>query len=446
MIESRTGSRNGLSKGKTNRKTGSNTVLPKKITMDDILPLLPHFNNEEDKSVNDYVLRNAKFIVQHKLTRINQAIDAIREKWSNATPLEIWVGYDLVNCCSDDLLLELDKPGFKQHVKDELYKKLHPQEAAATLNEHEDDENEDDDEKEDETDDEYIMTFVPQPKKVKYHRRFSKNTPADPSTIPPTPKGVSDAEWRSWSDIHRKSYLCGMKDPNAFLYRNCPPGVQRKTGPWSEEEKKMFLKRLKEIRGNKDTIDGKWGIFSLGVPGRVGYQCSNFYRLLISNGELHDSRYIIGDDGKLHHTSHLHPERASKPSRPAAPPPPKKKKSKPVQRLSPKAVQSLIFHFVGKEKGKAHEVEEGEFPPILSRYERWALQNPLPDVIDQITGEIIKVPTISPDGYVLDYNTWINSLKTKNENPFTRKHVTKRDLVVLTLDNIDSYRDSIINL
>ena len=413
-----------------------------KISIDDIKPLLPQFNTNEDQTVNDYVLRNARFIVNHKISRLNQAIDAIREKWPKATPLEIWVGYDLANCCSDDFLIKLDDADFVDTVKKELQKRLHSQQGNNTENEYGENEEEEEDD-DNQKDDEFVVTIVPkQPKTVKYHRKFKKNTKADPSTIPPTPKGVSDDEWRSWSDIHRKSYLRGMKDPNTFLYRNCPPGVQRKTGPWSEDEKKLFLKRLKEIRGNKDTIDGKWGIFSLGVPGRVGYQCSNFYRLLISNGELSDSRYIIGADGKLHHTSHLHsnPENGTSSQ-------PKKVKTN-LKKLPPKAVESLVFHFVGSEKKARQDIEEdsADQNQNLCRYERWALQNPLPDVVDQITGEIIKVPTLSPDGYVLDYNTWMHSLMTKSENPFTRNQIKRRDLVVLTLDNIEKYRDSILNL
>jgi hypothetical protein len=81
-----------------------------------------------------------------------------------------------------------------------------------------------------------------------------------------------------------------------------------------------------------------------------------------------------------------------------------------------------------------------------SRYEMWAMQNPLPDAIDFITGEVIRVPALSPDGYVLDYRTWIESLSEKAVNPFTQTHLTKRQLVILTTENIAEYADKIVNL
>jgi hypothetical protein len=40
-----------------------------------------------------------------------------------------------------------------------------------------------------------------------------------------------------------------------------------------QAERALFMKRLGEMGAC-----GKWGIFSMTIPGRVGYQCSNFYR------------------------------------------------------------------------------------------------------------------------------------------------------------------------
>ena len=35
------------------------------------------------------------------------------------------------------------------------------------------------------------------------------------------------------------------------------------------------------------------------IPGRVGYQCSNFYRQLIKEGVIHDENYSFDENGKL---------------------------------------------------------------------------------------------------------------------------------------------------
>jgi hypothetical protein len=199
-------------------------------------------------------------------------------------------------------------------------------------------------------------------------------------------------------------------DLNCYLYRNPPVGVECRHGPWTEEEKAKFMERLKEVRGNKTTVDGKWGLFSMAVPGRVGYQCSNFYRKLIAEGELQDSQYTWGAVRKLHHLRHLKDESAKMKVRPPKPPKPR----------APKLSEM-----------------------VLSRYEQWAAQNPIPDAIDPLTGEKMQVPTMSPDGYVLDYNSWMKTKKMDCINPYTQEVVKKRDLIVLTIDNFEEFKHKI---
>ena len=45
--------------------------------------------------------------------------------------------------------------------------------------------------------------------------------------------------------------------------------------------------------------DYKWGMFSKSIPGKVGYQCSNYYRTLIKSGEVEDSNYMTDEKGEL---------------------------------------------------------------------------------------------------------------------------------------------------
>ena len=56
---------------------------------------------------------------------------------------------------------------------------------------------------------------------------------------------------------------------------------------------KLFFKRKKEMG-----VDGEWGIFSMAIPGRVGYQCCNFYRRMIEAGEVVDPAYVLDENGK----------------------------------------------------------------------------------------------------------------------------------------------------
>ena len=43
----------------------------------------------------------------------------------------------------------------------------------------------------------------------------------------------------------------------------------------------------------------QWGIFSKSIPGRVGYQCSDFWQLLIKENKVIDPNYILNGDNKL---------------------------------------------------------------------------------------------------------------------------------------------------
>ncbi|KAK8893196.1 hypothetical protein M9Y10_021612 [Tritrichomonas musculus] len=73
--------------------------------------------------------------------------------------------------------------------------------------------------------------------------------------------------------------------------------------------------------------------------------------------------------------------------------------------------------------------------------------NPIPGSIDQLTLQPMRLPTLSPDGYVLDYDTWMKLLKEQKVNPFTQNHIkSMRELIILTIDNFDSYKDKIVNL
>lgn len=85
------------------------------------------------------------------------------------------------------------------------------------------------------------------------------------------------------------------QNPNSYYYRFNAPGEEQRKGPWTPEERALFFKRLQEVGAN-----GQWGIFSTAIPGRVGYQCSNFYRLLIETRQIHDPNYVLDEKGKAH--------------------------------------------------------------------------------------------------------------------------------------------------
>lgn len=93
-----------------------------------------------------------------------------------------------------------------------------------------------------------------------------------------------DAEIALWSPAKRQSWEARKTNPNAFYYRHVDPGVVKRTGAWDDAEKEMFMKAIKL----HPPTQGKWGLFAMNIPGRVGYQCRNFYHRLLESGELRE--------------------------------------------------------------------------------------------------------------------------------------------------------------
>lgn len=71
--------------------------------------------------------------------------------------------------------------------------------------------------------------------------------------------------------------------------------VEQATGEWDDASIGLFMDLIKE------GVNYRWGEFSMQIPGRVGYQCSNYYRKLIQEGVITDPNYSLVD-GKLKFT------------------------------------------------------------------------------------------------------------------------------------------------
>lgn len=344
--------------------------------------------------------------------------------------------------------------------------------------------------------------------------------------------------FEGWSDARVKAYAAIDKKPNTYYYRfNAPGEVQRK-GAWTKEEQVLFHERLNEIGAN-----GQWGLFSMTIPGRVGYQCSNYYRLLVETNQINDPNYVLDEKGKAHylfdkkgangettkefrtHNKHnttgeerpvvVKPPREPKPPKePKAPKVPKAPKEpkppKPVKEPKTSAAASRkkrkrrggynsddssdISEFDCDDSGSymakwsttkrtrtrvaaaaaATASGEGSFSTagtsaaagaggsgsgsaaVSDEEEEYESEedidalNPLPGFIDPITLEVVEKPAISKYGHVMGYDSWIRCLlqegSTKNICPLTKKPLTKRDVTVLTFENIEEYRDKIVNM
>jgi len=68
----------------------------------------------------------------------------------------------------------------------------------------------------------------------------------------------------------------------------------------------------------------------------------------------------------------------------------------------------------------------------------------LPGFVDPIKLTAVVKPAISPSGHVMSYATWSRCLSQNPVCPLTKQPLKKRELVVLTWDNIEQYKDKII--
>jgi len=255
-----------------------------------------------------------------------------------------------------------------------------------------------------------------------------------------------------WSEARKRAYILREKNPNAYYYRFNDPGEKQRNGKWTKEEISLFYKRMDEVG-----VNGQWGVFSRAIPGRVGYQCSNFYRFLIETSQIKDDNYVLDATGKARY---LHRTRKAKGVGENATAPVKSAPTltKPKKRTKKK----------GKKKRQQSEGEEGEgeddddddeYRPTKKKKgdgdsddgseDVDNSNNPLPDFIDPIMNSKTTKPALSPYGHVLDYSTWSRILSqesSRNICPFTKQTLKKRDLILLTWENIDQYIDKILNL
>ncbi|KAG9305199.1 hypothetical protein G9A89_010707 [Geosiphon pyriformis] len=281
--------------------------------------------------------------------------------------------------------------------------------------------------------------------------------------------------FEGWSEARIKAFNAIDSKPNTYYYRFNAPGEVQKKGQWTKEEEALFFARLEEIGS-----EGQWGIFSMAIPGRVGYQCSNFYRLLIETGRLEDPNYVLDEKGKAHYlfstknkvtgetekTFRTHSKHgggsAPRPSRPS--PSKTTSRSNPVKKRRKKssrfnsdddsAEEDFDFDDSGSYtlkswSGTKRSITRSSGIKDIEMYDIIEEDsNPLPGFVDPITLEEVIKPAISPYGHVMGYDSWVRCLCSdtqKNICPLTKKPLNKRELIILTKDNIEQYRNQVVN-
>lgn len=128
-----------------------------------------------------------------------------------------------------------------------------------------------------------------QHKTHKKHHRLSTNiTSGSRLTLDDALQQIKDSKtnedmdgYAGWSAARLRAFKMIEKNPNSYYYRFNAPGEQQKKGKWTDEENALFLQRLNQVGANS-----QWGIFSIAIPGRVGYQVSCTITFLFSMKSL----------------------------------------------------------------------------------------------------------------------------------------------------------------
>ena len=270
-----------------------------------------------------------------------------------------------------------------------------------------------------------------------------------------------------WSEARIKAWNGRSKNENAYYYRFNAPGEEQRTKGWTPEEHQLFMDTLAKCPDGK--ADYVWGLFSKNIPGRVGYQCSNYYRTLVKNGTVVDDNYMVDESGQmrfnLKNKGFDRPAKvdengqpvvvqkkrpAPKAPKPKKEPKPKKPKTKPKKK--PKdddkefrcSAKLTVTRRSGRNAGATKKYTDGDDSDEDEDFDEAPV---LPGFIDPLTKMQVEDPAISPYGHVCGYETWCRVLRnfdSKDTCPFTRQPLKRRELVKLTHENIEEYRSKIV--
>jgi hypothetical protein len=302
----------------------------------------------------------------------------------------------------------------------------------------------DDGELEESEDDEEDEDFRPnyyKKKKKPAKRKYNKKVPIKDGIkerkkregrLPLDDALVSDVA--EWSEARKIAFQKIDTNPNSYYYRFNKPGEKQKNGNWTKEERALFMERLKEFDCKNNP---KWGIFSMVIPGRVGYQCANFYRALVANGEITDEKYGFDENGRMY-------VKDGKRKRKSAEGP--RSNSEPKRRKRSGYEDELDEQdFNSSDDEESVDVENDD--TLLKKSTLRHYQNPLAGFKDSITNEEVVNPYISPYGHVLSYATWQKVLSDPSQGkcPYTKQPLSIGQLTRLTFENIEKYRTLIRN-
>lgn len=95
-------------------------------------------------------------------------------------------------------------------------------------------------------------------------------------------EGNVDVDMSGWSEARKLAWARKDEMPNSYAYCYPEPTEEQVHGRWTAEEHDLFMREAAAAGGwevlRADNM--QWGLFSQKIPGRVGYQCSNYFLFL----------------------------------------------------------------------------------------------------------------------------------------------------------------------
>ena len=108
-----------------------------------------------------------------------------------------------------------------------------------------------------------------------------------------------DSAVAKWSTAQLRAWAQRHDNPNAFYYRFTELCFHQSMGSLTQEEEAIWMARYDQFKSSGWRVGSAWGIFSLALPHKVGYQCSNHYRKLLREGVLADPTYGWDEHGQF---------------------------------------------------------------------------------------------------------------------------------------------------
>lgn len=285
------------------------------------------------------------------------------------------------------------------------------------------------------------------------------------------PFHLKTKDWREISPCRQSAIRVMYSNPNAFFYRNRPPGEEPMFGPWTEEEEISFHDRLQLFKAF-GIAEKHWGIFAA-TQKRFGYTCASHYKKDYDPLRFKDRpKPEIPDIPKDKILDYLRKEafdivvncikNAGSNSvqtinnTVAVAPPLKPRIRNRTEKLSitniPKLDEDdpIISRRAYQEKQYSKQQSQQSEPsadinlPEEKFYEDSV--NLALGARDTVTGLPMRIPMINRDGYVLDKQTWNQILNGQIQCPFDITTLSNEDLTEVTNENFGRLSPYISNI